>query len=333
MPMRKFALVRDAIVARGLAGRASSSRTPATDEDLLRVHTPEYVRRDRDRRAARARRVAEVPWSAALADAVRWTNGGCIAALRRRARRRRRRRPRERLPPRPRRPRRGLLHVQRARRRARARARRRSGSARALVVDLDLHYGNGTASLLATPPVSCYDAVDLRQLVQGQPGVTATSTASAPPTRRTAGRSPSPNGSERRGATSRSLDERLGPAIERAQPDVILYQAGADPYREDPYSPLDVGLDDLARARSRASSTAAKRAGIPDRLGARGRLHEGRLEGRRRPREHVARRARRVPRRRLRSSPPERLGSSAGLNSGRRRPLSPPARFSSNRWA
>jgi len=60
----------------------------------------------------------------------------------------------------------------------------------------------------------------------------------------------------------RIVGEHLARAIERARPDVILYQAGADPYREDPYSPLDVGLEDLA-ARDLLVFGAARDAKIP----------------------------------------------------------------------
>jgi len=48
----------------------------------------------------------------------------------------------------------------------------------------------------------------------------------------------------------------------RPRPEIILYQAGADPYREDPYSPLDVGVDDLAERDARVFA-AARAAGIP----------------------------------------------------------------------
>ena len=60
----------------------------------------------------------------------------------------------------------------------------------------------------------------------------------------------------------RIVGEHLARAIERARPDIILYQAGADPYREDPYSPLDVGLEDLA-ARDRLVFETARDAKIP----------------------------------------------------------------------
>jgi len=33
--------------------------------------------------------------------------------------------------------------------------------------------------------------------------------------------------------------------MEGGQPDLLLFQAGADPFREDPYSPLNLSHDDL----------------------------------------------------------------------------------------
>jgi acetoin utilization deacetylase AcuC-like enzyme len=56
----------------------------------------------------------------------------------------------------------------------------------------------------------------------------------------------------------------------------VLYQAGADPYREDPYSPLDLDHDDL-RERDRWCSRGRGREDS-DRVGARGRLHDGRAK-------------------------------------------------------
>jgi acetoin utilization deacetylase AcuC-like enzyme len=46
------------------------------------------------------------------------------------------------------------------------------------------------------------------------------------------------------------------------RPDLILYQAGADPYREDPYSPLDLDHEDL-RERDRWVFAWAKQEGLP----------------------------------------------------------------------
>ena len=48
----------------------------------------------------------------------------------------------------------------------------------------------------------------------------------------------------------RILDAAL-PAIAAWKPDVLLYQAGADPYFEDPFSPLALDHDDLRARDSR----------------------------------------------------------------------------------
>ena len=58
------------------------------------------------------------------------------------------------------------------------------------------------------------------------------------------------------------LARHLPAAIERAQPDVVLFQAGADPYREDPYSPLDLTHDDL-RARDAYVFEVCAAKGVP----------------------------------------------------------------------
>ncbi|HVY45670.1 MAG TPA: histone deacetylase [Minicystis sp.] len=257
MPMQKFSLVRAAIEAAGLP-YSFEAPEPATDEDLLAVHTPAYVRAIATGEPRALAESQKFPWSPALAAAVRRTNGGCVAALRTALDR-------------------GVaanlasgfhhahgdhgegfctfnglvVALERARIEGRLR--------RALVVDLDLHYGNGTASLLATRP----DFHNLSIYGNYYRGNTAIRDVSAERAADTANcRSvPVPNGA--RGADYVAIVEaELGPAFERARPDAVLYQAGADPYREDPYSPLDVGLGDLA-ARDRLVFDACKARGVP----------------------------------------------------------------------
>src|SRR6185436_13364288 len=55
--------------------------TPATDEDLRRVHTDEYLRAVATGEPRALAESQKFPWSARLAEAVRWTSGGCIAAV------------------------------------------------------------------------------------------------------------------------------------------------------------------------------------------------------------------------------------------------------------
>ena len=257
MPMKKFGLVKDAILARGLPARILEP-PPATDEQLLRVHTAEYVEAIATGEPRALAESQKFPWSERLAAGVRLTNGAAVAAVT------------------------AALEdgvacaIASGYHHAHANhgegfctfnglvialeAARASGLIEgALVVDLDLHYGNGTASLLASRPtlhnLSIYgswykDNVASADVVSETARDTANCRSIA-----------IPNGASG-AAYLATIAGALGPAIERSRPDVILYQAGADPYREDPYSPLDVSLDDLAQ-RDAHVFEAARAAGIP----------------------------------------------------------------------
>jgi acetoin utilization deacetylase AcuC-like enzyme len=56
--------------------------------------------------------------------------------------------------------------------------------------------------------------------------------------------------------------ERAVPLLTEARIDLLLFQAGADPYFEDPYSPLKLDHDDLF-ARDRFVFEFTKAAGLP----------------------------------------------------------------------
>jgi acetoin utilization deacetylase AcuC-like enzyme len=257
MPMRKFDLVRRAVEDARLP-ISFHEPAPARDEDLLRVHTEAYVRAVAQGEPRSLAESQKFPWSPALAEAVRLTNGGCIEALfaaladgvaANLAS--------------------GFHHAHEdhgegfctfhglvvALDRARAEGRIRRG----LVVDLDLHYGNGTAALLAKRPelfnLSIYGSWYKDNRASSD--VSTERAADTPNCRSVA----VPNGAAG-AAYLAAVDAELGPAIERASPDVILYQAGADPYREDPYSPLDLGIEDLY-ARDRLVFSRARSAGVP----------------------------------------------------------------------
>lgn len=257
MPMKKFGLVKDAIVARGLPVRLLDP-APATEEQLLRVHTPDYVRAIATGEPRALAESQKFPWSEALAAAVRLTSGAAIEAVSAAlddgvacaiAS--------------------GYHHAHADHGQgfctfnglvvALEEARDSARIARALVVDLDLHYGNGTASLLATRP-ELHNLSIYGSWYKDNRASSDVTTERAPDTANC--RSVAvPNGAS--GATYLEIIAReLGPAIERAQPDLILYQAGADPYREDPYSPLDVSLEDLAQRDAHVFGV-ARAAGIP----------------------------------------------------------------------
>jgi acetoin utilization deacetylase AcuC-like enzyme len=59
-----------------------------------------------------------------------------------------------------------------------------------------------------------------------------------------------------------SLDRGMDASNAWGRPDLVLYQAGADPYREDPYSPLSLVHDDL-RERDSAVFAWARAEGLP----------------------------------------------------------------------
>lgn len=257
MPIRKFELVRGALEEGHLAVRIEAPR-PIEDVDLLRVHSPAYVRAVATGEPRALAESQKLPWSPGLAESVRWTSGGCVAALA------------------------AALEDGVAGNLASGfhhahadhgegfctfnglvvaldRARAEGTIRRGLVVDLDLHYGNGTASLLVARPelsaISIYGS--WYEANRAHPNVTA---GRAPDTAN-AWSVPVPSGAD--GAAYLELVREAVPrAIARARPDVILYQAGADPYREDPYSPLDVGVEDLG-ARDRLVFESARAAGVP----------------------------------------------------------------------
>lgn len=257
MPIHKFALVHEGIGATGLPVRFQTP-APISDEDLLRVHTRNYLDAIATGEPLALAQSQKFPWSLALADAVRWTNGGTVegafAAMED-----------------------GVagnlasgFHHSHAEygegfctfnglvvalEKLKAAGKIRGG----LVLDMDLHYGNGTASLLVSRPafhqLSIYGNWYKKNLAYRD--VTA---EFAPDTENCASVAV-PAGAN--GAQYLDLlEQSLPAAIERSKPDILLYQAGADPYREDPYSPLDLGHEDL-EARDRRVFEICKAAGIP----------------------------------------------------------------------
>ena len=256
MPMRKFQMVAD-----GLAGNPSvrvEAPAPVTEADLLRVHTPDYVTAVRTGEPKVLAESQKFPWSPALWPSVLLTNGGALAAARRALAE-------------------GLsaalasgFHHSHADHGegfctfnglvVAAEALRAAGALRTVaVLDLDLHYGNGTASLCADRPwlFNCsiygndyhrntpYMDVSTRHHEDGSNHVSFAL----------------PNGSGRR-VLMETLERGTAASLAWGRPDLVLYQAGADPYREDPYSPLDLDHEDL-RERDRTVFAWAKHERLP----------------------------------------------------------------------
>jgi acetoin utilization deacetylase AcuC-like enzyme len=255
MPMRKFALVAEAL--KTTAGVRLEEPAPLSESDLLRVHTTEYVNAVRTGKPRPLAESQKFPWTQQLYPSVLLTTGGCYAAAERALR--------DGVAA-------GLVsgfhhaHADHgegfctfnglviatdqllAERRIRT----------AAVLDLDLHYGNGTASFAATRQYlfavsiygndyhanTAYRDVTLRR---HEDGVNHVSFAL-------------PDGSGR--AEMLTAMEQAFALIRPRKPDLLLYQAGADPYCEDPYSPLTLDHGDLLE-RDRGVFRFAKRQEIP----------------------------------------------------------------------
>lgn len=238
MPIRKFGLVAEELMQ--AADIQLASPAPVSEEQLLRVHTRQYVDAIKTGEPRELAEMQKFPWSAQLFGSVGLTSGGCLAAARQALQD-------------------GvsaalvsgfhhacadhgegfctfnglivtadaLLATNEARRIA--------------ILDMDLHYGNGTAQLATFRPhvfaLSIYgndywNNIPYRDVTtrRHEDGFNHRSFAL-------------PAGCNG-GTMQRVMDQAL-PLLSEFRPDVILYQAGADPYCEDPYSPLALDHDDL----------------------------------------------------------------------------------------
>jgi len=256
MPMRKFQLVADALASEPRVRLEAPA--PVGEAELLRVHAPAYLEAVRTGEPRALAESQKFPWSPALWPAVLLTNGGVVAASRRAlddgvaaalAS--------------------GFHHAHADHGEGfctfnglviAAEALRAEGRAsRIAVLDLDLHYGNGTASLCATRPWLFTCSVYGNDYWQNRPYAdVGTLRHQDGPNHRSYALA---NGSGR-AAVLDALERGTRALLAWGRPDLVLYQAGADPYREDPYSPLDLGHDDL-RARDRWVFAWARREHLP----------------------------------------------------------------------
>ncbi len=248
-PTAKYRLVRERLLSDGTA-RAGDLRRPepATDEDLLRVHTRRWVRALKEGRlTARERLLLEVPYSEALVRASWLCAGGAILTARLALEVG------------------GAVHLGGGFHHAfpdhgegfcavndvavAVRALQATGEApRALIVDLDVHHGNGTAaSFAADPTVFTFSMHQERNY----PAV-------KPPSDLDVGL-PDGIGDEDYLAL---LAPNLTEALKRSEPDVAWFLAGADPYREDQLGGLGLSLEGL-RHRDEAVLGALAGRGVP----------------------------------------------------------------------
>ena len=256
MPMQKFGLVAEAL--RGDARVRLVEPAPLTEADLLRVHTRAYVDAVRTGEPRALAESQKFPWSPALYPSVLLTGGGCLAAARTALEE-------------------GVaaalasgFHHSHADHGegfctfnglvVAVEALRAAGRVeRVAVLDMDLHYGNGTASLAAARPYlfnasiygndyagnRAYRDVDERRHEDGANHVSYTLA----------------NGSGR-GEMLAALEAAFEAILAWGRPDLLLYQAGADPFREDPYSPLELDHEDLY-ARDHRVFQLARQHGLP----------------------------------------------------------------------
>jgi acetoin utilization deacetylase AcuC-like enzyme len=234
MPIRKFGLVADILRKDPLA----EFHQPEAIEkaDLLRVHTPEYVQAIETGEPRELAEKQKFPWSPNLYPAVRLTNGGLYAA---------------------------------------ARKALETGVACALVsgfhhscadhgegfctfnglaiaidrlheegliqhgavLDLDLHYGNGTASLAPDRPHMTVLSIYGNDYWGNLPHKDVETVRHHDGENHFSAILPNDTGREQMLAI---LKENLPRLLSHGKPDLLIYQAGADPYKEDPYSPLDL---------------------------------------------------------------------------------------------
>ena len=259
MPISKFALVAEEI-ARVLPDVRLERPMPVGEADLLRVHSAGYIDAVRSGSPRELAESQKFPWSPELFPSVLLTGGGLLAAAR--------------------------LALDEGSSGAlasgfhhacadhgegfctfnglvvtlealRAAGRIRTGA----VLDLDLHYGNGTASLAAVRPwmraLSIYgndyqDNEPFRDVTQRhhEDGPNHISVPLVP------------TGHSDRGVLMEILEAHLPWLLEPGKPDILLYQAGADPLKDDPYSPLSLTHEDL-RERDRVVFEFARSHSLP----------------------------------------------------------------------
>lgn len=249
-PMDKYRRLYERVQALERVGRLRLREPqPATLEDLLRVHCPDYVARMLEGRASEAelRRIG-FPWSAAMVERSRRSSGGTLAALTAAlegegvavnlAG--------------------GTHHAARDRGGgycvfndsvvAARHVQARGLADRLLVVDLDVHQGDGTAALCAhDPSIHTFSM----HAARNYPAVKPPSDLDVA----------LPDGTDDE-AYLDALDHHLPRAIAAARPDAVIYLAGADPFEGDRLGFLRLSKAGLLERDRRVLDT-CRRLGLP----------------------------------------------------------------------
>ena len=248
-PMDKYRLIPERLLAEGiLTPEEIVEPQPIALGDILRVHTPEYVHAFLNGRLERKALLRlGLPWSQQLVQRAFAVIGGTLGAARAALRE-------------------GLganlaggthhafadhgegycifndlVIVLR-----RLRAEGRIG--RALVLDLDVHQGNGTAALCQTDPETFTFSMHAANNYPAHKEHSSWDIAL-------------PDDTTDEQYLGR-LEESLPVLLERARPDLILYQAGVDVLRGDRFGKLALSLAGVGE-RDRRTCAFARRAGIP----------------------------------------------------------------------
>ncbi len=248
-PMEKYARLREALLAGGKFGEADFHLpAAATDDELARAHDPAYIRRVADGELSeKEQKAIGFPWSEGMVERSRRSAGATLAACRAAfedgvaanlAG--------------------GTHHAFRDRGEGfcvfndaavAARAMQAEGRAeRILIVDCDVHQGNGTASILrGDDSVFTFSIHGARNF----PFAKEESDLDIE----------LPDGCGDDAYLTR-LGDGLATAFDLAQPDLVIYLAGADPYHDDRLGRLALTFAGL-ETRDRLVYATARTAGTP----------------------------------------------------------------------
>ena len=244
-PMTKYSRLRELVVGEGIID-AGDLRVPdaATPEQLGIVHTPRYVDAVMNGTLdAREQRRIGFPWSPAMAERARRSVGATVAATRQAivagASANLAGGTHHAFPDRGE----GYCVFNDVAVAARI-AQRDHGIGRVLVVDLDVHQGNGTAAIFADDPsvftLSLHAASNFPfRKEQSDLDVEL------------------PDGTGDL-AYLAALDEALDTALHRAEPELIFYVSGADPYEGDRLGRLALSIEGLRERDSRVVDRAER---------------------------------------------------------------------------
>jgi len=248
-PSQKFRLIYEMLLNEGLAKKEDFLRPePASDEDILRVHTADWVRKLKTGTLTASEvMLLEVPYSAELVEAVWLAAGGTILAGKMALRD-------------------GFgsnlsggfhhaypehgegfcaIHdVAVAIRELQA----DGAIKKAIVVDTDVHHGNGTAAIFHNDPTVF--TLSIHQL-NNYPG-------HKPPSNVDLNMDDRVEDEEYLGALTPAVQQ----ALDSFRPEILFYVGGADPYCEDQLGGLSLTKEGLKK-RDRGVFEEARRRGIP----------------------------------------------------------------------